>query len=62
VEYDMKLRAIGTVSLRAGDEWLRWKDGEVFEPPDHMDVKRALARGIVVEAGTRKVKEAETDV
>lgn len=53
----MKLRAIGTVSLRDGDGWLRWKDGEVFEAPEHMNVKKALKRGIVVEAGTRRKKE-----
>lgn len=43
----VKLRAVGPVSVRDGDGWLDWKDGEVFEPPKHMDVKRALERGIV---------------
>lgn len=57
----MKLRAVGTVSLKDGDDWIDWKDGEVFEAPDHMNVKKALKRGIVVEAGTRKPK-AETEV
>ncbi len=27
-------------------EWFEWETGTVFTPPAHMDVARALARGI----------------
>lgn len=30
-------------------EWYSWGDGQVFEPPEHMNVDRALQRGIVEE-------------
>ena len=29
--------------------WHQWRAGEVFTPPPHMDVAKALARGIVEE-------------
>ena len=53
----MKYRALTDLSLRKRpdptcEEWHEWKAGEVFTPPPHMDVKKALARGIIVEAGT----------
>ncbi|HEU0072485.1 MAG TPA: hypothetical protein VFS30_00600 [Dehalococcoidia bacterium] len=58
----MRLRAVGTVSIKDRDgTWLRWSDGEVFDPPSHMNVKRALERGVVVEAGTRRKKEEEVN-
>jgi hypothetical protein len=58
----MRLRAVGTVSIKDKDgTQLRWADGEVFDPPDHMNVKKALARGIVVEAGTRRKREEVSD-
>ena len=52
-----KLRAKTALSLRQSsdkkqdsyDEWHEWKAGETFAPPAHMDVKRALERGIVEE-------------
>ena len=50
----MRLRALTNLSLRkAGDpkdpeynEWHDWKAGATFDAPEHMDVKRAIARGI----------------
>ena len=52
-----KLRATTALSLRKSsdkkqdsyEEWHEWKAGETFVPPAHMDVKRALERGIVEE-------------
>lgn len=52
-----KLRAKTDLSLRQSadkrqdtyEQWHEWKAGETFEPPRHMDVKRALERGIVEE-------------
>ena len=31
------------------EAWFTWQDGEVFTPPAHMNMAKALARGIVVE-------------
>lgn len=31
------------------EEWFDWPDGQVFTPPPHMNVERALERGIIVE-------------
>ena len=53
----MKLKAKTDLSLRQTDnkksdryeQWHEWKAGQEFEPPKHMDVKRALERGIVEE-------------
>lgn len=53
----MKLRAIVDMSLRkspdpnnpAYEQWHTWKAGTVFEPPAHLNVKRALERGIAEE-------------
>ena len=52
-----KLRAKTALGLRKSsdkkqdsyEEWHEWKEGETFAPPAHMDVKRALERGIVEE-------------
>lgn len=52
-----KLKAKTDLSLRRSDDpkkdaygqWHDWKAGETFEPPKHMDVKRALDRGLVEE-------------
>ena len=52
-----KLRAKTALGLRKSsdkkqdsyEEWHEWKEGETFTPPAHMDVKRALERGIVEE-------------
>ncbi len=49
-----QLRAITRLSLRKSpdkdsplwDEWHEWEAGAVFTPPAHMDVTRALERGI----------------
>ena len=51
----LKLRALTDLSLRqsanpreaAYQEWYEWKAGEEFEPPPHLDIERALARGII---------------
>lgn len=53
----MKLKAMVDMSLRKSSdpasslygEWYEWQVGEIFEPPPHMDVARALARGIAEE-------------
>ena len=52
-----KYKAIVDLSLRKAPDpaaplygdWHEWPAGTVFEPPKHMDVKRALERGIVEE-------------
>ena len=52
-----KLKAKTDLSLRGSDDkrkdtyeqWHDWKSGETFTPPPHMDVKRAIERGIVEE-------------
>lgn len=52
-----KLQAVTDMSLRKSpdknsplyEEWFNWPAGTVFEPPPHMKVDLALARGIVVE-------------
>ena len=43
---DMSLRAKPTVEC---DEWLEWKAGEVFMPPSHFRVDKALERGLIEE-------------
>ena len=58
-----QLRAITRLSLRKSpdkgsplwDEWHQWEAGAVFTPPAHMDVARALERGIaeVPKPGTK---------
>ena len=53
----VKLQAVVELSLRKSpdklsplyDEWFNWPAGTVFEPPAHMKVDLALARGIAVE-------------
>jgi hypothetical protein len=50
-----KYRALTDLSLRQSsdkedpkyNEWFEWPEGKVFEPPEHMDIKKALKRGIV---------------
>ena len=52
-----QLRALTDLSLRQSpdpksplfEEWHEWKAGAVFTPPAHMNVAKALARGIVEE-------------
>ena len=49
-----KLKALTDLSLRARpdpdcEDWLHWRKGEVFEPPVHFRVEKALERGIVQE-------------
>lgn len=46
-----QLRALSDMSLRKRpdrrcNDWHNWKKGTVFTPPPHMDVERAIARGI----------------
>lgn len=61
------LRAIVKLSLRKSPdrksplwgEWFEWEEGTVFTPPPHMNVARALARGIAeVPKPKAKAKEA----
>ena len=60
-----KYRALTRLSLRRSpdpenpryQEWHEWREGETFVPPAHMDVARALERGIVEE-----VTEVASDV
>lgn len=50
-----KLRALTDLSLRQSsdpkdpkyEDWFEWKEGQEFEAPAHMNVKKALERGIV---------------
>lgn len=49
-----RLKALTDLDLRARpdvtcEDWLHWKKGEVFEPPPHFNVAKALERGIVQE-------------
>ena len=52
-----KLRALADLSLRQSSDpndpkyelWHEWKAGEVFTPPAHMSVEKALARRIAEE-------------
>lgn len=31
------------------EQWFSWQDGETFTPPPHMNIAKALERGIIVE-------------
>lgn len=44
---DMSLRKSPDPNNPFFEEWHDWKAGNTFTPPAHMDVKRALARGII---------------
>ena len=46
---DMSLRQSPDPKSPKHDEWHDWPAGTVFIPPVHMDIKKALARGIVEE-------------
>lgn len=54
-----KLRALTDLSLRKSpdpadplyQQWHEWPAGKVFTPPAHMNVEKALARGIAEEVG-----------
>lgn len=60
----MRLRALTDMSLRQSpdrksplfEEWHNWKKGEEFDPPEHMNVAKALSRGIVEPAVKKAVK------
>ena len=62
----MKYRALVDMSLRKSpdpkapeyEDWFDWPAGTVFEPPEHMNVERALARGICEKAGRTAVVSA----
>lgn len=51
----IQLRALTGLSLRQSpdrdsplwEEWFNWSGGEVFTPPAHFMIEKALARGIV---------------
>mgnify|MGYP001559827416 CR=1 FL=1 len=48
------LRALVDLDLRARpdptcEDWLHWDAGEVFTPPSHFRVDKALERGVVEE-------------
>lgn len=53
-----KYRALVDMSLRQSpdpqsplfERWHDWSAGTVFTPPTHMNIKKALERGIMVEA------------
>lgn len=45
----MSLRKAPTTGMPGYDEWHVWPAGMVFDAPDHMNVDRALARGIAEE-------------
>jgi len=52
-----KYRALTALSLRARpdvtcEDWLEWKQGEVFTPPAHFRIDKALERGIIEEVKT----------
>ena len=52
-----RYRALADMSLRRSpdpadpkyEQWHDWKVGDMFEPPKHMNIKRALERGIMEE-------------
>ena len=49
-----RLKALTDLDLRARpdpecEEWRHWKKGQIFEPPSHFRVDKALERGIVEE-------------
>lgn len=46
---DLSLRQSPDTSSPLYEQWHQWKAGAVFTPPAHMDIARALARGIVEE-------------
>ena len=46
---DMSLRQSPDPKSPLYERWHDWKAGEVFTPPKHMDVKKALSRGIMEE-------------
>lgn len=46
---DMSLRKSPNKDSPLYEEWHHWKTGQIFTPPPHMDVKRALARGVIGE-------------
>lgn len=53
----VRLRALTDMSLRQSSdkasplyqEWFEWPAGTVFEPPAHMNIAKALERGIAEE-------------
>lgn len=53
----VKLKALTDLSLRQSpdptsplwEQWHEWKAGEIFSPPPHFRVDKALERGIVEE-------------
>ena len=55
----MKYRAVTDLSLRQSknpkdpkfEQWHEWPAGTVFEPPKHMNVAKALERGIIEPMG-----------
>ena len=55
----MKYRALTDLSLRQSpdkkspkfEQWHEWPRGTVFEPPKHMNVVKALERGIIETVG-----------
>lgn len=61
----MALKALVDMSLRkskdpkdpAYEEWHEWKKGDVFDPPAHMDARRAIERGIAEEVKGKKVTD-----
>lgn len=46
---DMSLRQSPDKRSAKYNEWHDWKAGQVFTPPKHLNIKRALERGIMEE-------------
>ena len=46
---DMSLRRAPDPASPLYEKWHDWKKGDVFEPPKHMNIKRAMERGIMEE-------------
>lgn len=45
---DIRLRQSPDRSDPKYEEWFVWQAGEVFTPPAHMNVEKALARGVIL--------------
>lgn len=51
------LKALVDISIRetpTSEKWINIKAGSTFEPPDHMNVKKAKARKIVADVAKDK--------
>lgn len=46
---DMSLRQSSDPKSPKYNEWHNWNAGEIFTPPEHMDIEKALQRRIIKE-------------